>query len=90
MDSISFILTESINFGSETILKITLQPLKAKHLRGLSDKPGMSELLDLVGKASGQPKPVIDELSAADALSLMEIVGGFLTRSRETGSSASA
>lgn len=90
MAPISFILTEPISFGSETIRELTLQPLKAKHLRGLSDKPGMSEMLDLVSKASGQPKPVIDELSASDALSLMEIVGGFLTSSRETGGSASA
>lgn len=86
---VSYILSEPVRFGSEIITRFELQPLKAKHLRGLPDKPGMTEMLNLVSKSSGQPTPVVDEVSASDALALVEIIGSFLQPFRGTGSSAS-
>lgn len=83
-----FKLSQPVQFGQETITEITLQPIKAKHIRSLSDKFSMGDMLDLAVKVSGQPSFVIDELCASDAMELLKILGNELGNSQATGASA--
>jgi hypothetical protein len=70
-------LKEPIQFGSETIGVLEFQDMKAKHLRKISAKPSMDDLLNLAGVLCGQPPSVIDELGMEDTQAVMELVGGF-------------
>lgn len=78
-------LKEPIQFGSETITELEFVKPKAKHLRSLPIEPGISDLLDLAGTISGQPKKVIDELSAEDTFEVLEVLNRFLPSGQKTG-----
>lgn len=71
-------LTEPVKGTDGMIKELEFRRPKAKDLRALSTSPTMSELLDLGGQLCAQPKFVIDELDAQDAMKLLEIVGNFM------------
>lgn len=78
-------LVEPITFGSEVYTELTIQPLKAKHLRKSSSKFDMADLISIAGDLTGLTKEEIGEMSAEDTLAVVEIVGGFLGRGPGTG-----
>lgn len=78
-------LKEPIKWGSETIAELEIRKPKAKDLRGMPLQLGMGDMLKLAAKVTGQPDPVIDELSVEDMTALMEILGGFMGSSLATG-----
>lgn len=80
------ILKKPIQSGSETISKLVFVEPKAKHMRSMPPNPTVSDLLDLAGRLSGQPKHVIDELSIVDMNEVMAVISGFLDGSPQTGS----
>ena len=67
-------LKESIKMGSEEIMKIVLNPPKAKHLWKFKFKTEyeLGELLDIASKLSKQPKSVLEELGSEDAIKVAE------------------
>lgn len=83
-------LQTPIHHGSEMIDSITLAPIKAKHLRGLSLELNMDECLTLLGRISGHPPSVIDELSFIDVQHLFEGLTDFLGTGPKTGINVSA
>jgi hypothetical protein len=68
LQSVTVKLIDPIEFGSETITELTLKRIKFKHLRAIDDLNHMTtdQLGHLIGRISGQPKDVIDELDAED------------------------
>lgn len=80
-------LSEPIQWGSELISELEVKRPKAKHVRGLPQDPKAGDLLDLAAALCGQTPRVIDELCIEDMNRLLEVVGSFLSSSRETGSS---
>lgn len=70
-------LKEPIHFGSDTISVLEFEDMKAKHLRKMSAKPSMDDLLNLAGVLCNQPPSVIDELGMEDTQAVMELVSGF-------------
>lgn len=77
-----------IHHGSEIIESITLAPIKAKHLRGLALDLNMDACLTLLGRISGYPPSVIDELSFIDVQKLFEGLTDFLGPGGTIGNSA--
>lgn len=71
-------LQEPIEWGSEVIKEIVLQPIKAKHMKLLGKDVTAKDLLLIASKISGQPSAVIDELSSQDALQVIDAVGELL------------
>lgn len=78
-------LTVPVQSGSEVIHELEFRRPKGKDLRFLSTSPSMSELLDLAGQLSAQPKHIIDDLDAVDAMKALEIVGGFIQGGQAIG-----
>ena len=82
-------LVYPIEFGEQTITRLTFRPLTAKEMRRgkgkLSTIQDQSTILEYAGFLSGQPTQVIDKLSAPDALEVIEVVAGFFIPSRGTG-----
>lgn len=78
-------LREPITFGTQVIDELVIRKPKGKDFRQLPMEPGMGDILDLAGRLSGQPKPIIDELGAEDLLEVMNVVGGFLPGGPGTG-----
>jgi hypothetical protein len=78
-------LSEPVNSPDGVLKELEFRRPKAKDLRALSTNPTMSELLDLAGQLCAQPKHVIDDLDAQDALKILEVVGGFIQGGRPTG-----
>lgn len=78
-------LKTPIEFGDERIEELTFKPLKARHLRSVSAKPTMSDLLTLLEKSTGLSLSQVNELDSRDTMSALDIVSGFLTDGRETG-----
>lgn len=76
-EAVTVTLSEPVEFGSETITQLVVQPLKGKHLRGLSDSPGIGDLLDLAEQLTGKQREVIDGLSAKDAIRVSQVVSSF-------------
>lgn len=72
------VLDYPIQWGEETVSEITIEPLKAKHMKNLSANPKFSELLDIACKASDQSKAVFDELDSSDAMKVVEAVSDLL------------
>lgn len=88
-EAVTLKLQNPINFGSETIELMILSPVKAKHLRGLSLDLNMDECLTLLGRISGHPPSVIDELSFIDVQRLLEKVTDFLGAGPKIGTNVS-
>lgn len=77
-----------IEYGESHITELRFpRRLKARDLKGLSATPGFDELLTLVGRLSGQPPSVIDELDGADLEAAVGVVTDFLPGGRGTGES---
>ena len=79
-----------IEFGSETITELSLRRVKGKDIRAVRNTASpASETLDLIGRLSGQPRPVIDELDAIDVEEVGKIVEGFTKSGPPTGDTPS-
>lgn len=78
-------LTTPIQHGSETISELELRAPKAKDMRGMPLKMEMDDMLTLASRCTAQPPSVIDELSFDDLTAVMETIGGFIGRGRQTG-----
>ena len=74
-----------VQHGGEVIEELVIKRPKAKHLRGMAQGT-VSEVLDLMGKLSGQPPSVIDELSLEDFEKAQEVVEGFMPPGQMAGS----
>ncbi len=83
--SVTVKLVEPIQFGSETISELVVRKPKAKDFRRMPGKPGMGDMLDLLGALTGQPKAVIDELCLADMTAATGVLEVFMPGGRETG-----
>jgi hypothetical protein len=82
-------LEDPVQWGEKLIDVLEFNRLKAKHIRGLGANRTMGDMLDLVSKSTLLPTAAIDELSAADALKAVEIIGGFLQGSQKIGEDVS-
>lgn len=78
-------LHEPIQFGEQTITELTIRKPKAKDFRALPLDMKMGDILDLVGRLTGQPKAVIDELGIEDLQEVSSLVEGFVPGGRATG-----
>lgn len=84
-------LQEPIQHGAETIHELHVRKPKAKDMRGLPiQMTKTDDMLTLLGRVSGRPPSVIDELSLPDMAACMEALTDFLPDSPATGSTASA
>lgn len=72
-----YTLIESIPMGSETIKEFVLDKPKAKHVRKMSAKPAMDDVLVIIGKLANQSNSVIDELCMEDMNVLAEYFSAF-------------
>lgn len=78
-------LATPIQYGTETITELELRAPKAKDMRGMPVSMGMDDMLTLASRCSAQPPSVIDELSFDDLTAVMEVIGNFIGRGRQTG-----
>jgi hypothetical protein len=69
------VLKKPVRFGAEDITEVVLQPLTGRHIRGMSAKPSIDELLRVAAKASGLSDKVFDMMSAKDIQAVLEAVG---------------
>jgi len=76
---------ESVEGGA--VKELTFKRVKAKHLKKLGSQPTFEQLLDIAGSISATMTVDMDKVDAVDALSIAEVVGNFLDRGRETGTS---
>jgi Phage tail assembly chaperone proteins, E, or 41 or 14 len=90
-DPIVLKLASPVEIDGEKITALSFRPLKGKDLRSVQRQDGYETafLLKLAGRLCGQPDLVIDELSGADLMEVIAIVGGFLGGSPPTGSARS-
>lgn len=72
-----YTLKEPIQYGQETITEFVLEKPKAKHVRKMSSKPGMDDVLKVIGKLSNNADSVIDELGMEDMNLLAEFFSVF-------------
>jgi len=72
-----YTLKEPIQYGSNEIKEFILEKPKAKHIRQMSSKPGMDDVLNVIGKIASQPNSVIDELCMEDVNILSEFFSVF-------------
>jgi len=82
-------LSEPISWGEETISELVLKRPKAKDIEHLSADPTLKELLTVAQKCSRQPKRVIDDLDAEDAMAVVDAVADFLDGGQKTGNTRS-
>lgn len=80
MGPVTITLTEPIEAHGELVSTIVIEPPRARHLRALPVKSqlDMGDLLNLGGACAGLPPSAVDQLAAADALKVVEVVGNFL------------
>lgn len=75
--------------GSETVseLRVMKRP-RAKHFKGIPAQNIMFDhMLVLLGKITGQPPSIIEELDSEDLFPAIELVNAFLPSSLTTGES---
>lgn len=71
-------LTRPVDFAGEVVTHLQLDDVRAEHLWDM--EPGsltVGQLLEVAGRAAGQPPAVMRMLSAPDALRVAQEVGGF-------------
>lgn len=79
-------LSHPITMGDERIESIELDRPKVKHLMAYDRAEGeMAKMAALIAELAGLPKPVIEQMDAADFMRASEVVSGFLDAGRETG-----
>ena len=83
--AVEFALSVPVQFGSESVDRITLQPPKGKHIRDMPLEPGIGYMMTIASRISGRPPSFFDEMAAEDVTELSAVVSGFLTRSRPIG-----
>lgn len=84
--SIDYDLLWPIEFGSETITKVTVRRPKGKDARKAGAGGGSpSDNLDLIGRLICQPNAVVDLMDGADINSISEIIVGFSESGRPIG-----
>lgn len=84
------ILSEPVQFGSETIEKLTFTPLRGKALKGLPLQMSMDDMLTLAARSCGQPTAVLEMMNLGDTMEAIAKVGNFLGRGLPTGDKHSA
>lgn len=68
------------------IAKLTLRPLRAKDLRTYDDRKSSTALaVEYIGRLSGQPAEVVDELEGEDLGEAIAIVNSFFLSIRRPG-----
>lgn len=79
-----------VQFGNETISSLTVKKRpKAKDFRGLSDNlPFYDRALRIIGRLTGQPANVTDELDPRDIEKISEAIAPFVPGGRQTGDDA--
>jgi hypothetical protein len=83
---VDYFLRFPVEFGSDTITKLSLRRIKGKDLRAISECKSEGERsLELIGKLSGQPRAVVDELDATDIGEVAKIIEGFTVSGQLTG-----
>lgn len=75
-------------YGDRQITDVTIKRFKGKHLKTLSEKRTIGEMLLLAGKNMAEPPAFFDEMDGEDVAALMEVMGDFLGASRRTGDTA--
>ncbi|MTI13364.1 phage tail assembly protein [Sansalvadorimonas verongulae] len=85
-------LQHPVTVGETTVTEVVIQPIKAKHLRGvtLSGDMSIDDLLMIAGRASGQSSLIIDELHAVDVFEVGDVITDFLDVGDTTGPTGSA
>lgn len=79
-------LKEPITVGSQTITELVIRKPQAGDIRSFPlMNPTAGDLLNVLGKLSGQPSIVIDQLGAEDVFELTGLVVDFLPAGLLTG-----
>jgi len=69
-------LLHPIKWGADTIEKLSFQPIKGKHLKGIKFPPErVDEVFKIASRLTLQPEGVFDEMSAKDVMRLTDKVG---------------
>jgi CMP-2-keto-3-deoxyoctulosonic acid synthetase len=85
MSSVKVSLKHPFDFGERKVTDIELNRLKGKHLRKLSGKPTMNDLMQLASVSAAEPDALFDLMDAEDIMSVAEVIGDFLGGSLQTG-----
>lgn len=85
MDDMVIPLTKPIKFGEETISELKLREPVARDFRELNATKPFGMMLDLAAILSGVPASAIDQLNAADTMTVCNKVGAFLPDAPKTG-----
>lgn len=78
-------LKQPVQFGSETIKQLELRPATAKDMYSLPLEPVMGDFAKVLGKLSGQPDYVIENLHPEDLFSAIGMLTDFLQLGPRTG-----
>lgn len=78
-------LKEPIHVGSEVISELHFRKPKARDLKVMKGKGGMSDLLDLAAALSDQPPSVIGEMGIDDTMEVVQVIGVFMNVGPQTG-----
>lgn len=78
-------LNYPILFDGKKLTEIELSRPKGKHLKFLPTSPGLSDLIDMAVRVSGQPEYVFDEMDASDVTRVCEVLSDFLAGGQPTG-----
>lgn len=74
----TYTLMSPIQWGKDEITEIKIPKLKGKHIKNLKKDSGLSDLIAVASKASGQPMALFDEMESQDVMNITEIVGNSL------------
>lgn len=67
------------DFGERRVETLKIRRPKAKDLRKMpAEKIALGDMLDLIGRLTAEPKPLIDEIEVKDVTLLSEVVQHFL------------
>lgn len=89
-DPVTMKLRVPVTFAGKTVEELVIQPMKPKYLRNIDkDASAEDKGLLLLGRLSGQPPGVIDELDMGDFEEASRIIAGFLGASPATGKMSS-
>lgn len=70
-------LESPISFGQEVVTELEMSEPKVKHLRMLSSKPTMNEMIQMAGKMAARSDSFMDELSFKDMNLISSFIGAF-------------